>query len=96
MMFKIWMPSDHETRAGQYIILSKLFMTMEMAGSTESLELSDQDSVMFFIRQTDETSSILYNSIILKQNLTKCFWLKKGENKDSLIIFIYLLLLDDL
>lgn len=103
MMFKIWMPSEHEKRAGQYITLTKLLMTIEMTGITESLKLSDQDSVMFFIRQTDGTSSILYNfsdlataAIFLKQNLTKCFWLKKGENKDSQIIFIYLLLLGDL
>lgn len=59
-MFKIWIPSEHENRVGQYITLSKLLMTMEMAGITESFERSDQDSVMFSIRQTDGTSSILY------------------------------------
>lgn len=103
MIFKIWMPSEHEIRAGQYTFLSKLLMTMDRTGITESLELSDEDSVMLFIRQTDGILSILYDfsdlataTIFLKQNLTKCFWFKEGENKDSQKTFIYLLLLDDL
>lgn len=46
MIFKIWMPSEHAIRAGQYTFLSKLLMTMDRTGITESLELSDEDSVM--------------------------------------------------
>lgn len=61
MMFKIWMPSVHENRVRPYITLSKLLMTMEMTGITESFELSNQDSVMFFISEIDGTLSILYN-----------------------------------
>lgn len=102
MMFKIWMPSEYEIKAGQYITLPKLLMTMDRTSITESLELSDQNTAVLFIRQTDGTSTILCNfsdlatsTIFLKQNLTKCFWLKEGENKDSQIAFTYLLL-DDL
>lgn len=43
------MPSEHDIRAGQYAALSKLLMTALREEITESLELPEEFSMMYFI-----------------------------------------------
>lgn len=67
---------------------------------SQSLELPKKVSMMHFIRQTDGSSTILYNfsdlatvTMFWKQNLTKSFWSKEGDNEDSQRTFISLFML---